>query len=147
MQRCKRPMTMRLSAKLLASLLDTFRTSLYASSCEKQVHHLCLLANSVLSAPRICFSSVLQNIPCPFTDVSTCYHAVTKPPLINRGYYARHKSIASLREQFMLASKAGGAPCQVLSLGAGYDTTYFQLKSEVRGHGIVPLNSCVDAVN
>lgn len=37
-----------------------------------------------------------------------------------------------LREQFMRASEVGGAPCQLVSIGAGYDTTYFQLKSEVR---------------
>lgn len=42
----------------------------------------------------------------------------------------------------MEAGAKVGTPCQVLSLGAGYDTTYFQLKSEVRAYEYVSLKGC-----
>lgn len=48
-----------------------------------------------------------------------------KPPEINRGYFARSITIAYLVEQF-LEHHADG---QVISLGAGYDTLYWRLKS------------------
>lgn len=46
-----------------------------------------------------------------------------KPPLINRGYYTRVMAVRLVLAQFL---EAGGS--QVLTLGAGYDTTYFRLK-------------------
>jgi tRNA wybutosine-synthesizing protein 4 len=52
-----------------------------------------------------------------------------RPPLFNRGYYTRVAAIHNLLQQFL---KAGGTqlPKQVVVLGAGFDTTYFQKKSE-----------------
>ncbi|CAG9466985.1 unnamed protein product [Pedinophyceae sp. YPF-701] len=54
--------------------------------------------------------------------------AQRRPPLINRGYYARYSCIRDLREQFFDACK--GRKCQVLCLGAGFDTAYLQSKAE-----------------
>jgi len=50
------------------------------------------------------------------------------PPLINRGYYARVSAIRAALQHFL--SNLGGT--QIVSLGAGFDTTYFMLK--VRSH-------------
>lgn len=49
---------------------------------------------------------------------------------MNRGYYTRHQCISMLRSQFLDACTAAELPCQVVVLGAGFDTTYFQLKSQ-----------------
>ena len=49
------------------------------------------------------------------------------------GYYSRVMALRHLLLQFLGRGKASsGPPLQVLSLGAGYDTTYFQL--EVRAN-------------
>ena len=45
------------------------------------------------------------------------------------GYYARVKSVHSLLKQFITLTKSAGLKSQVISLGAGYDTTYWQLHS------------------
>lgn len=56
-----------------------------------------------------------------------------RPPLINRGYYARVAAIrAIVREWLSLAPTTKKR--QIVSLGAGSDTIYFQLKAE----GIAP---------
>jgi hypothetical protein len=48
-----------------------------------------------------------------------------QPPLMNRGYYSRVRIIRGLLLDFL---NAGGR--QVVNLGAGYDTTFFYLKSK-----------------
>lgn len=48
------------------------------------------------------------------------------PPVINRGYYARHMIIKSLVLQFL---EEFDTRVQVVVLGCGFDTLYFQLKS------------------
>mmetsp|Transcript_47993 Transcript_47993/g.79859 ORF Transcript_47993/g.79859 Transcript_47993/m.79859 type:complete len:332 (-) Transcript_47993:598-1593(-) len=52
-----------------------------------------------------------------------------RSPLINRGYWTRVNALRRLLRQFL---EAGGPNVQkqVLSIGAGFDTTYFQLKGE-----------------
>lgn len=59
---------------------------------------------------------------------------VKRSPIINRGYYARWVAIRKLLMQFLNAGvpdECGLIPKkQVLSLGAGFDTTYFQLEDE-----------------
>ncbi|XP_017433175.1 leucine carboxyl methyltransferase 1 homolog isoform X2 [Vigna angularis] len=59
---------------------------------------------------------------------------VRRSPIINRGYFARWAAIRKLLYQFLdIEKKADGdAPIkkQILSLGAGFDTTYFQLQDE-----------------
>ncbi|KAJ6851557.1 tRNA wybutosine-synthesizing protein 4 [Iris pallida] len=64
--------------------------------------------------------------------------AVRRSPIINRGYFARWAALRKLILQFL---KSEGSSCnninmkkQILSLGAGFDTTYFQLVDE----GIAP---------
>lgn len=47
-----------------------------------------------------------------------------KSPEISRGYYARVKSVRSLVEQFVAVT---GGHCQLVSLGAGFDTLFWQL--------------------
>ena len=51
-----------------------------------------------------------------------------KPPLINRGTFIRTIAIDSYLRRFLV--DAGGSKCQVVSLGAGFDTRYFRLVSE-----------------
>uniref|UniRef100_A0A151R8U6 [phosphatase 2A protein]-leucine-carboxy methyltransferase n=2 Tax=Cajanus cajan TaxID=3821 RepID=A0A151R8U6_CAJCA len=57
-----------------------------------------------------------------------------RSPIINRGYYARWAAFRKLLYQFLDVDKKadGDAPIkkQILSLGAGFDTTYFQLQDE-----------------
>ncbi|KAF5831853.1 S-adenosyl-L-methionine-dependent methyltransferase [Dunaliella salina] len=55
---------------------------------------------------------------------------VRRSPLINRGYYSRYAGLRMLQQKFLHASNALGMPAQFLILGAGFDTTWFQLASE-----------------
>jgi len=56
-------------------------------------------------------------------------HFVNRPsrvsPLMNRGYYTRVTAVQSIISKFL---ESGGK--QIISLGAGFDTTFFQLKSK-----------------
>ncbi len=54
------------------------------------------------------------------------------PPLMNRGHYARSMAIQTVAERFL--SQVDGLPQarQIVSLGCGYDTLYFRLRSSVR---------------
>ncbi|XP_078611367.1 leucine carboxyl methyltransferase 1-like [Branchiostoma floridae x Branchiostoma japonicum] len=54
-----------------------------------------------------------------------------KAPEINRGYYARTQGVGLLLDQFLRLTKC---QCQVVSLGAGFETTYWRLKDE----GLLP---------
>lgn len=57
---------------------------------------------------------------------------VRRSPIINRGYYARWAALRKLLLQFLDTEKSGDeqgqTKKQILSLGAGFDTTYFQLQ-------------------
>ncbi|XP_035689312.1 tRNA wybutosine-synthesizing protein 4-like [Branchiostoma floridae] len=53
---------------------------------------------------------------------------VRRAPLINRGYYIRAKAIDHVLKSFLSAHQ--GIKTQLVSLGAGFDSTYFRLKSE-----------------
>ncbi|KAL8129820.1 hypothetical protein V2J09_018975 [Rumex salicifolius] len=59
---------------------------------------------------------------------------VRRSPIINRGYFARWAALRKLMFQFLDCEGETGEKVetkkQVLSLGAGFDTTYFQLKEE-----------------
>ncbi|MED6160122.1 Leucine carboxyl methyltransferase 1 [Stylosanthes scabra] len=60
---------------------------------------------------------------------------VRRSPIINRGYFARWAAFRKLLYQFLdLEKKDEKEPKkkQILSLGAGFDTTYFQLQDEGR---------------
>lgn len=50
-----------------------------------------------------------------------------RSPLINRGYFVRARSIGLVLEAF--CSRMKSKSCQVLSLGAGFDTSFFRLKA------------------
>lgn len=50
-------------------------------------------------------------------------------PLINRGQYARIAAITSACEQFLAAVKAADLNAQIVSLGAGFDTCFWQLSA------------------
>lgn len=53
--------------------------------------------------------------------------AERKAPEINRGYFARVMGIKLLVDQFIKETEGN---CQLVSLGAGFDTLYWRLKSE-----------------
>ncbi|XP_076923365.1 leucine carboxyl methyltransferase 1 homolog [Bidens hawaiensis] len=60
---------------------------------------------------------------------------VRRSPIINRGYFARWATFRKFLHQFLNSeskSNEGHIKKQILSLGAGFDTTYFQLKDEGR---------------
>lgn len=59
-----------------------------------------------------------------------------RAPIINRGYYARWSVLRKLLHQFLGAGNGSNDQNrkQILSLGAGFDTTFFQLQDE----GIAP---------
>jgi hypothetical protein len=48
--------------------------------------------------------------------------------LINRGYFARVHAVRSVIAAFLDACNGRGQPCQILSLGAGFDTAYWVMK-------------------
>ncbi|KAL5058730.1 hypothetical protein RYX36_030334 [Vicia faba] len=59
---------------------------------------------------------------------------VRRSPIINRGYFSRWAALRKLLYQFLDVEKKtdenGPTKMQILSLGAGFDTTYFQLQDE-----------------
>ncbi|XP_053551153.1 leucine carboxyl methyltransferase 1 [Bombina bombina] len=50
-----------------------------------------------------------------------------KAPEINRGYYARVQGVSLLMKEFLRRTECN---CQVISLGAGLDTSFWRLKDE-----------------
>ena len=54
----------------------------------------------------------------------------SRTALINRGYFARVQAVRSLITTFLDACNLRGQPCQILSLGAGFDTTYWLMKRQ-----------------
>ncbi|XP_065898222.1 leucine carboxyl methyltransferase 1-like isoform X2 [Dysidea avara] len=65
-----------------------------------------------------------------------CKKAERKSPEISRGYYARVTALHNLVTQFVSLTKTAGLKSQVISLGAGFDTTYWRLCSV----GLQPTN-------
>lgn len=57
--------------------------------------------------------------------------------LINRGYFARVQAMRSIISAFLDACAAQNQKCQILSLGAGFDTTYWVMKR------LQKLDNCV----
>ena len=54
-----------------------------------------------------------------------CAEGPTPGPLINRGHYVRVAAVGSVCEQFLHAAR--GHEPQIVSLGAGFDTRFWQL--------------------
>lgn len=51
-----------------------------------------------------------------------------KPPEMSRGYFARVSAMQSVIHKFLDKYSSNGKPmCQIINLGAGYDTLYFNL--------------------
>ena len=50
-----------------------------------------------------------------------------KPPEMSRGYFARVNAIRSTVYRFLSEAPAGAAQCQVVNLGCGFDTLFFDL--------------------
>ncbi|CAM9291315.1 unnamed protein product [Lampetra fluviatilis] len=60
-----------------------------------------------------------------------------RSPLINRGYYVKAKAVDYVLTRFLEQTRAEPRT-QMVSLGAGFDTAYFRLKSEARlGRAVV----------
>ncbi|XP_043711635.1 leucine carboxyl methyltransferase 1 homolog isoform X2 [Telopea speciosissima] len=59
---------------------------------------------------------------------------VRRSPIINRGYYSRWAAFRKLLFQFLTCERHGSGnghlKKQIVSLGAGFDTTFFQLQDE-----------------
>ncbi|WCJ23014.1 hypothetical protein M5689_005065 [Euphorbia peplus] len=59
---------------------------------------------------------------------------VRRSPIINRGYFSRWAALRKLMYQFLDCELSSGGENhtkkQILSIGAGFDTTYFQLQDE-----------------
>ncbi|KAJ1978003.1 carboxy methyl transferase for protein phosphatase 2A [Dimargaris verticillata] len=53
-----------------------------------------------------------------------------RSPVINRGTYCRLVGLQNLIRQFLDACRNQQLPSQIVSLGAGFDTTYFLLKTD-----------------
>eukprot|EP00741_Cyanophora_paradoxa_P012548 tig00020614_g12125.t1 len=64
-------------------------------------------------------------------DLVQCFvrRAQRRPPIINRGYWARYGAVTTLLRRFM-ALGGPGVRKQVVSLGAGFDTTFFHLRRQ-----------------
>ncbi len=55
---------------------------------------------------------------------------IRRPPLINRGYYSRVSGFRKIIKQFLSATTSGFK--QIVSLGAGFDTTFWILKVSIQ---------------
>jgi hypothetical protein len=64
-------------------------------------------------------------------------HVPTRTALINRGYFARVLAVRSMISAFLDACNARGQPCQILSLGSGFDTAFWVMKRQQK------LDRCV----
>ncbi|QDZ22249.1 leucine carboxyl methyltransferase [Chloropicon primus] len=51
-----------------------------------------------------------------------------RPPMINRGYFARVQAIRQAIQGFMEAAGGGSGGAQIVSLGSGWDTNFFRLR-------------------
>ena len=54
---------------------------------------------------------------------------VRRPPIINRGYFYRVAALDAVIGDFVAAARAQGLRSQVLSLGAGMDSTFWRLRA------------------
>ena len=55
---------------------------------------------------------------------------VRRSPLVNRGYYIRAKLIDSMIQEFLSQMNRDTLKNQILNLGAGFDSSFFRLKSQ-----------------
>lgn len=69
----------------------------------------------------------LEYVKDPFVEFFSS-STERKPPLINRGYFGRVYTIHKLIDEFR---KTTNDNCQVISLGSGFDTLFWNLKGEI----------------
>jgi tRNA wybutosine-synthesizing protein 4 len=70
----------------------------------------------------------LLKMICKDTSLSLKPQQLKKPPIINRGYYARVHSIHQIIDKFMnILESENGSRKQIISLGSGFDTLSLQL--------------------
>eukprot|EP01113_Clastostelium_recurvatum_P005961 TRINITY_DN12687_c0_g1_i1.p1 TRINITY_DN12687_c0_g1~~TRINITY_DN12687_c0_g1_i1.p1 ORF type:complete len:354 (+),score=71.03 TRINITY_DN12687_c0_g1_i1:51-1064(+) len=64
---------------------------------------------------------------------------VRRPPLINRGYTARVLVLESIIRTFCTCGKRSvpPVPLQIVSLGAGFDTTFWKMKARAELEGVI----------
>lgn len=79
--------------------------------------------NSILSKHAMTNAGYITD---KFLQAFTLKKAPRRSPLINRGYYIRSQAIDSIISQFVQEP----GPKQIISLGAGFDTTFFKLSSQ-----------------
>ena len=65
----------------------------------------------------------------PYID-SFAKNKQRRAPIMNRGYFGRVKAFQTLITRFI--NQHGLSNSQIVSLGAGFDTTYFLLKVGIR---------------
>ena len=65
----------------------------------------------------------------PFLSAFTLQKAPRRAPLINRGYYIRHKVVDTILTSFVCTNNK--TPKQIVSLGAGFDTAFFRLSQQM----------------
>ncbi|KAK7488705.1 hypothetical protein BaRGS_00020002 [Batillaria attramentaria] len=80
--------------------------------------------NSIVSK---CSMSAAGYFPDHFLQHFVAKHS-KRAPLINRGYYLRAVSIDQVLRNFLAQSP--GCKKQIISLGAGFDSSYFRLKAD-----------------
>jgi hypothetical protein len=88
--------------------LSVIQTNDDAASCKLSLHSLGYINDTHLEL---------------FTSL---YQGFTKPPIINRGYFGRVYTIHKIIEEF---SKINDKNCQILNLGAGFDTSFWKFKT------------------
>lgn len=76
---------------------------------------------------RVAYSSSLPSLP-QRTMSSPVNFTARRSPLINRGYYSRVAALDKLIIDFLAVCKKHNTGSQIVSLGAGFDTTYWRLK-------------------
>jgi hypothetical protein len=94
--------------------------------------------NPLLSSPTpsIKFTSVLPPSILPHIEAPIPKSSLPRrSPLINKGYACRVHALDKIIVDFIQTCEQQGKKSQILSIGAGYDTSYFRLKYH---HNIKP---------
>lgn len=95
--------------------------------------HEAAVRNTNTSATEFKWSAVhVGYYKDPYID-SFAKNKQRRAPIMNRGYFGRVKAFQTLITRFI--NQHGQSNSQIVSLGAGFDTTYFLLKD----HGQTPL--------
>lgn len=75
-----------------------------------------------------CLAKRLQHIHVGLADSRGLL--TSAPLMLLAGYYSRHAALRQLLQSFLAAAAASGQQPQVLVLGAGFDSTWFQLSHD-----------------